>query len=284
MPQLAHICNLWTLVGHPSAAKPWSLARQIKAVADAGFDGITTALTPEHRRLAERCGLQHLLGFISDNTGDPAHYTTALRAQKEAGAVHINVQLDDHDTPPAVAARHWVQLVRAAEKIGGLLPSLEVHRDCCTETPEKTYEIAERVQKATGEPCRLTFDFSHLAVVKHLHPGNYAARLLTHPDLVQHSQQIHFRPFNGHHAQIPVTHRGRLAPELTDWLGFLHEVLRLWKSAPQNRDRTLYACPELGPKAGGYALSVFPPSWPETCRLREEIDGAWRTASSRARR
>ena len=52
MPRISHIANLWSLVGHPSKAKEWSLEKKIKAVADAGFDGFTTALTPEHKRLA----------------------------------------------------------------------------------------------------------------------------------------------------------------------------------------------------------------------------------------
>ena len=139
MPEIAHIANLWSLVGHPSPAREWSLDRKIKACADAGFDGITTLLTPEHRRLAEKHGLPHLLGFISSS--DPAEFARCIREQKEGGAVHINVQLDNHDTPPAIATRHWIQMLRDAEKIGGVVLSLEVHRDTCTETPEKTYEI-----------------------------------------------------------------------------------------------------------------------------------------------
>ena len=69
-----------------------------------------------------------------------------------------------------------------AEKIGGIVVSLEVHRDTCTETPEKTYEIAERYHRATGRMIRFNFDFSHVAVVKHLNPGNYVERLLDHPE------------------------------------------------------------------------------------------------------
>ena len=119
MPQIAHIANLWSLVGHPSPLKEWSLERKIKAVAAAGFDGITTAVTPEHRRLAEKHGLRHILGFISSD--EPAEFEKLIRAQKESGAVQINVQMDNHDTPPAVATKHWLQLERAADKVGGVV-------------------------------------------------------------------------------------------------------------------------------------------------------------------
>lgn len=281
MPKISHIANLWSLVNHPSAAKQWSLEKKIKAVADAGFDGITTALTPEHRRLAEKYGLRDLLGFVSDSSGDAKIYAEKIKAQKEAGAVHINVQMDDHDTPPAVAAKHWISMLREAEKIGGVVISLEVHRDCCTETPEKTYEIAERVKNATGELCKINFDFSHFSVVKHLGPGNYAERLLDHPDLVQNSDQSHCRPFNGHHCQVSVTHKGKLTDEVKSYLDFTTALFKCWKSAKHNKDKTLYVCPEMGPYhqgGAGYNITGLSPAWPDAAILRGELDKSWKRA------
>lgn len=279
MPHIAHIANLWSLVRHPSAESEWPLEKKIKAVVAAGFDGITTALTPEHRRLAEKYELRHLLGFIS--TQNPADFSRLIADQKEAGAVHINVQLDDHDTPPALAAKHWIQLERAAEKIGGVIVSLEVHRDTCTETPEKTYEIAERYHRATGRLCKMNFDFSHLASVKHLNPDNYIERLLDHPALVQHSEQVHFRPFNGHHCQVPVTFKGNLSPEVKSYLVFVEALMRLWKKGRGNKDKTMFACPEMGPYApggGGYNISGLPPAWPDAVVLRSQLARAWARA------
>jgi hypothetical protein len=279
MPQIAHIANLWSLTGHPSPAKEWTLETKIKAVAAAGFDGITTALTPRHRRLAEKHGLEHLLGFISSDK--PAEFAALIRAQKEGGAVHINVQLDNHDTPPEVATKHWIKMVRAAEKIGGVVLSLEVHRDTCTETPEKTYAIAGLYYDAMGELIKMNFDFSHLASVKHLAPGDYIARLLDHPALLQHSEQVHFRPFNGHHCQVPVTFRGKLSPEVRSYLVFVDALMKLWKKGSGNRAKTMFACPEMGPYApagGGYNISGLPPAWPDAVILRRELARAWARA------
>ena len=279
MPHIAHIANLWSLARHPTPETEWSLEKKIKAIAAAGFDGITTALTPEHRRLAGKYDLHHLLGFIS--TQKPADFARLIKAQKEAGAVHINVQLDDHDTPPALATKHWIQLERAAEKIGGVVVSLEVHRDTCTETPEKTYEIAERYHRATGRLIKMNFDFSHLACVKHLNPDNYIERLLDHPALVQHSEQVHFRPFNGHHCQVPVTCKGSLTPEVKSYLVFVEALMRLWKQSRGNKGRTMFACPEMGPYApggGGYNISGLPPAWPDAVILRSQLARAWARA------
>jgi hypothetical protein len=279
MPEIAHIANLWSLTGHPPGKREWPLARKLAAVAAAGFDGITASLTPEHQRLAGKVGLRHLLGFISSS--EPADFARMVRAQKAAGAVHINVQMDDDDTPPAVAAKHWVRMVREAERIGGVVVSLEVHRDTCTETPEKTYEIADRYHAATGEMIKLNFDFSHFAVVKHLNPGNYAARLLDHPALVQNTEQCHMRPFNGHHCQVPVMIRGRLTDEAKSYLAFVRELMGVWLSARKNRDRTWFVCPEMGPfdlAGAGYNISGLPPAWPDAVALRGELDRAWRQA------
>ena len=273
---IAYIANLWTLVKHPSPEREWSLERKIRAVADAGFDGFSQTLTAEHRALVEKHEIKHVVGFIS--TSEPSEFGTLVRQQKEGGAVQINVQLDDHDTPPTVAVKHWIQMEREAEKIGGVVLSLEVHRDTCTETPEKTYEIAERYHRATGRLLKFTFDYSHLACVKHLAPANYIERLLTHPDLIQHSEQCHFRPFNGHHCQVPVTYRGALTPEVKDYLPFARELMKIWKAGPGNAERTLFACPEMGPYPSGYNVTGFPPSWPDAVILRCELAALWRRA------
>jgi hypothetical protein len=271
---IAHIASLWSLMEHPSRTKEWTLERKIRAIATAGFDGMAARLTPEHRKLADRHGLRHLLGQISSS--DPQEYSAGIRAQKESGAVHINVQLSDHDTPPAMAVRHWLQMERAAERIGGVVMSLEIHRDTCTETPEKTYEIAERYERATGRPIKFTLDFSHLAVVKHLAPTAFASRLLVNHSLIQNAEQCHFRPFNGHHCQAPVTHRGELTPEVRDYLGFAQKLMGIWRAAPGNADRTLFACPEMGPRNGGYNVTGLPPAWTDAVVLRGELGRLWR--------
>jgi hypothetical protein len=279
MPRIAHIAALWSLTDYPSASKPLGLDAQLRAISRAGFDGAAGLLTPEHRRLADKHGLEHLLGYISSD--NPAEFEAKVRAQKAGGAVHINVQMDNHDTPPALAVKHWIAMERAAEKVGGVVVSLEVHRDTCTETPEKTYEIADRYEAATGRPILLNFDFSHLSVVKHLAPGAYAERLIERPDLLKLSHQCHFRPFNGHHCQVPVTHRGKLTPEVRSYLDFAREVMRVWKSAPANRNKTLFACPEMGPtapKGGGYNITGLARAWPEAVVLRGELAKAWKRA------
>jgi len=150
---------------------------------------------------------------------------------------------------------------------------LEVHRDTCTETPEKVYEIAALYQKATGKKIRFCWDFSHIAVVKHLAPP-YAARILVRPDLVQLARQFHFRPFNGHHCQVPVTDgKGDESPELKPYLEFLDATLACWFAGAKGGE-VLYACPELGPF--DYALSCFPNVWKDAIYLRGKIEALWK--------
>ncbi len=272
-PRLRHIANLWTLVWHPSKTREWSLERKLHAVKDAGFDGFTTQLTPQHAKLADRLGLMRVGYFSSANAGE---FKKLLRSQKDAGALHVNVQLGDHDTPTPVAIRLARQLMAEGKNLG-LEVAVEVHRDTCTETPEKTYALADGYQKASGELLAMTWDFSHLAIVKHL-LAPFWPRLGVRPDLIQRAQQFHFRPFNGHHCQVPVTNgRGRLAPEFLDFVPFIEKVMEAWLAAA-TPGREFIAVPEMGPLWLGYNLHAFPSSWEEAKVLREQIEKSWRRA------
>jgi hypothetical protein len=153
---------------------------------------------------------------------------------------------------------------------------VEVHRDTCTETPEKTYALADAYQQATGELLPISWDFSHISVVKHLRPDNYIERMIVRPDLIQRAQQFHFRPFNGHHCQVPVTDgKGNLTRELKDWFPFAEAVLKCWLAGNRDKGREIFICPEMGPVAGGYNLSTLPNSWEEAKILRGEIEKLW---------
>jgi len=273
-PQIRHIVNLWSLADYPNAKRPWTLERQIAAVKEAGFDGFTTWAGEKHRKLAEKHGLI-IVGYFSGSKA--SEFPSLLRAQQDAGAHYINVQMGDHDTLTPEALKMALTLFKAAEKLG-VEPSLEVHRDVCTETPEKTYALADAFKKETGRLLPLTWDFSHLAVVKHLNAGNYSERLLTHPALIQRAEQLHCRPFNGHHAQVPVTDgEGRLTPEVKDYLAFIEDLFRLWLKGKQD-GREVFVVPEMGPVPGGYNISTWPKAWEDAVRLRALLDKLWKKA------
>ncbi len=272
-PILRHIVNLWTLVWHPSKKSEWPLERKLRAVKAAGFDGFTAQLTPHHARLADKLGLMRVGYFSSGKAGE---FAKLLRQQKDAGARHINVQLADHDTSTAVAVRLARQLLVAGRKLG-VEPAVEVHRDTCTETPEKTYALADAYERATGKLLPMTWDYSHPAIIKHLLPP-FWPRLGVRPDLIQRAQQFHFRPFNGHHCQVPVTNgRGKLTPEFLDYIPFMQKVMETWlmTAAP---GREMFAVPEMGPLWLGYNLHAFPCSWEDAKVLRVEIEKSWQRA------
>jgi hypothetical protein len=267
------VANLWSLWDYPSVTEPWSLEQQLDAVKGAGFDGFTARLGPRHALEAQKRGLL-VVGYFS--SGDEDRFADLLKSQKDAGALHVNVQLADHDTDPSDALRLTLRLMEEAERIGDLEPAIEVHRDTCTETPEKTYALADGYFKATGEILPMTWDFSHLAVVKHLTPEVYVERLLVRPELIQRSQQFHFRPFNGHHCQIPVTREdGSLTQEINDWLPFVSATMRIWLEGNTGTDRIFIVVPEMGPVRGGYNLAQLPNSWEEAIRLRLLLETLW---------
>jgi hypothetical protein len=269
-PVLKQFAGMWTMQGQPLGKKEWSLEEKYRRAKEAGFDAIGGGIAPETRPLLEKYGLD-LVCYIDANMKT---YRERLEAALERKPVRINVQMCDHDTLPSEAAKVWIKLAALAEKMG-LQVDLEVHRDTCTETPEKVYEIAALYKKATGKKIRLCWDFSHLAVVKHIHPP-YAPRLLVQPDLVQLARQMHFRPFNGHHAQIAATDgKGHETAEMRTYLEFLDELLACWLKGAKGGE-VLYVCPEFGPVASGYGLSVFPDVWKDAIWLREKTEELWK--------
>lgn len=273
MSKLHHIAALWSVTHYPSEQAEWSLEEKILDAKKAGFTGVATGPRPGLGELAEKHGMT-VLGYIG--SGKASEFADAIKANKDAGAHHINVQLADEDTLTPEALGLTLLILQEGRR-QGVEPAIEIHRDTCTETPEKSYALADAYQKVTGELLPMTWDFSHFSVVKHLRPENYAERLITRPDLIQRAQQFHFRPFNGHHCQVPVTDgRGNLTREVKDYLVFVEAVLKCWLSAKENAGRDLFAVPEMGPVFGGYNISTLPNSWEEAKVLRGEIDKIWK--------
>jgi len=254
----------------PTEAKQWSLDEKFKQAKAAGFDGMGGGANVEVVPLCEKYGMDYVC-YIDSSMKT---YKAKLEAAKTVNPARVNVQLCDHDTPPKEAAAVWVKLAALAEKMG-LEVDLEVHRDTCTETPEKVYEIAALYKKTTGKKIRFCWDFSHIAVVKHISPP-YAARLLTHPDLVQLARQFHFRPFNGHHCQIPATDgKGHETPEFKFYLEFVDALMACWLEGARGGE-VIHACPEFGPIPGGYGLTAFPNVWKDAIVLRARTEELWK--------
>jgi hypothetical protein len=272
MPTLRHIANLWTLMGHPTPASEWTLDEKLDAIKAAGFDGVCWSGSRELHEGAQRRGLIIIGGLAS---GEHQNFPALFANEKAHGAYHVNVQLAAHDTPLDRALAKTLTLFAEADRLG-LAPVIESHRDTATETPEKLYALADAYQQATGQLLPISFDFSHPAVLKHLIPSNYVARLLVRPDLIQFANHFHFRPFNGHHAQVPITNPdGSLTIEVCDWLPFAEAILRCWLKANAATNREIFIIPELGPLEGGYKLSTFPNSWEDAKVLRRVIADLW---------
>lgn len=278
LPRIHFIANLWTLVGHPSEADEWTLEEKIKAISEAGFDGVNDRGRPELKALLEKYGLSFSGLFDAD---DPSEFASLIAAQVDCGASTINVQLCDHDTSIDEAIEKTILLMEEDERQQANT-HLEVHRDTCTETPEKAYAIADGYREATGKLLRMNIDHSHPAIIKHLRPEDFAPRLLDRPELLQGGNLLHCRPFNGHHCQIPVTDgSGGLTQEFRDYLPFAEAAFSCWLEGPRPHNE-LWVVPELGPVASGYGVSTWPPVWEDCIVARRELAGAWQRALSAA--
>ena len=260
----------------PSSADEWSLDQKLDAIQAAGFDGVCAYVTPELKAGADHRRLVLMSGFDCSDLGVAK---SRLEDQRALGAHFINIQLLNHDTPPAVAAAMAVKLIALSRSLG-LGVHVEVHRDTATETPEKFTEIARLYQEATHEIMPVTWDHSHFAVSKHVMPKDYSTRLLAWPESIQHSQMFHLRPFNSQHCQVPVTNgRGQETPEFRDYLTFVEDLFALWLRGPRPGN-VLWTCPELG-CTHGYHVSTHPHPWPDAIAARSAYAAAWARALAR---
>ena len=264
------------MIDYPPTGAEWSMAMKLRAIKSEGFDGVCAYVTPDLALAARKAGLRLMSGFDAQSVADAR---PRLEEQRDCGLRFVNVQLLNHDTPPARAAAVAVKLIRESRRLG-LAVHIETHRDTATETPEKFEEIARLYQKATGELMPVTWDHSHFAVSKHMMPADYSKRLLAWPKLIQASQMFHLRPFNSQHCQVPVTNgRGKLTPEFRDYMVFVENLFVCWLEGPRPGSE-LWVCPEMG-MSHGYHLSTHPHAWPEAVRERKELARAWRRALKR---
>lgn len=271
-PVLKQFANFWTLMQQPSAAQEWTVEEKFQQAKKAGFEAMGGGIMPEIAYLSKKYGMDYVC-YIDANMET---YKEKLEQAQMTKPARINVQVCDHDTLPKEAVKVWIKTEALAKKMG-LKADLEVHRDTCTETPEKVYEIAALYKKATGKKIRICWDFSHIAVVKHIAPP-YAERLLLRPDLIQLARQMHFRPFNGHHCQVPATDgKGQDCPEIKPYLEFVDALIACWLAGAKGGE-VLYVCPEFGPEAKGwgYGISCFPNVWQDAIVLRGKVDALWK--------
>src|SRR5690349_21095777 len=101
-PFLRHVANLWTLVQHPSPQIEWPLDQKLRAIKEAGFDGVCWGPIPGLKEGLKQNGLFFLGGMSS---GQAAEFPKMLSELKDAGAHHFNVQLADEDTLTPEAVR-----------------------------------------------------------------------------------------------------------------------------------------------------------------------------------
>lgn len=268
----------WTLTGQPSPETPWELDQKLAAVKQAGFDAFTArANTPGLKEALAHHGLRYGGAF---DAASEEEFAPRIAAAMAIDTGPINCQLADHDTPVERAIELTIALMEESERQGAQV-HLEVHRDTCTETPEKVEAITEGVKAATGKYPLVNFDFSHPAIVKHLPASAFADRLITNVPLFQQCTLWHMRPFNGHHCQVPVTDgKGGWSPEYRDVQPFIRTALDHWLAGPRPGG-TLWVVPELGPQPG-YGLSCFPNIWEDAVALGNDIRRIWDEAVATA--
>ncbi|MCW5550407.1 MAG: hypothetical protein KIT44_15700 [Opitutaceae bacterium] len=100
--------SLWSLRQYPTRHREWSWDKKFDAIRHAGFTGI---FSPPIPALASRGDLRYLAVTSLDT---PSKVKPALTAAAELGALAIDIQLGDYDTPLAEAVKLAVHIRRVA--------------------------------------------------------------------------------------------------------------------------------------------------------------------------
>lgn len=261
--------SAWSLRQYPTRAREWSWAKKFAVIREAGFEGIFSPPVPE---LTERGDLRYL---AVTSVAAVAKVAEPLTTARRLGALAIDVQLGDYDTPLADAVKLAVRIRDVARELA--LPfAIETHRDTFTETPEATLALCRGYEAATGETLPLCLDHSHFAVVRHLREDQLWERLREPGALLAAATQFHLRPFNGHHCQIPALDaRGRRTAEYRHWLRYTAALFAHLR-ASSSITAPLLVVPELGNAAPAYGLSCFGDTWRDVQAVARDLRRQWR--------
>lgn len=264
--------TLWSLREYPTKSRDWSWARKFAAIRAAGFDGV---MSPPIPAIAARGNLRYL---AITSVATPESIVPTFQAAKDLGAVAIGIQIGRPETPLRVALS-LARRIRAAARRFELPFAIETHRATFTELPETLTALQSAYRKSCGEDLPVCLDYSHVAVVRHLVPAVTWSTLTTQqPSALAHAEQFHLRPFNAHHAQLPVLNaRGRRTPEYLAWrdefIGPLfHHLQRQRATGP------VIAVPELGHAAPAYGLSTHGDTWQDTLVVARDLRALWSTS------
>jgi len=270
----ALFATVWSLREYPAAAREWSWDRKFAAIRAGGFDGLMSPPRPE---LAARGALRYL---AVTSLREAAAVAPTLQAAHALGAEAIGIQLGRPETTPAAALR----LLRRIRTVAGELAlpfAIETHRATFAERPEPFLALLRAYRRATGDALPVCLDYSHFAVVRHLAAEASWTTLTGQPALVRQAAQLHLRPFNAHHAQLPILDtRGRRTPEYLEWRDrFAAPLLARLRA---DGGGPLLAVPELGHAAPAYGLSTHGDTWQDTLAVTRDLRTLWAAAGRSA--
>ena len=73
-PRLILCAATWSMICYPSPKRPWNQVRQLRAMREAGFEGIYTEVTPKIAREARRLELALTGGLAAPDLATEGNY------------------------------------------------------------------------------------------------------------------------------------------------------------------------------------------------------------------
>ncbi|HCR16951.1 MAG TPA: hypothetical protein DIU35_05665, partial [Candidatus Latescibacteria bacterium] len=103
------------MTGYPTPKRPWSNATKVSKVKEAGYSGMSIGPDAALAKELAKQGM-HVVG--GSDVGSVKEAEPRMTAFRDMGAIHVNVQLCDHDTSTQEALKVARRVIEAGEKLG----------------------------------------------------------------------------------------------------------------------------------------------------------------------
>ncbi len=153
--------SFWGMVGLPyNGEREWSVEEKVAQIAEAGFDGVEFLMEDKAHRdeMVSLCDQHHLKRSNIVFPHTPAEFVDDLKAAKDGGASHINLQPMPMPRRVADGVSYLVRCMDMAAEAGYEL-FIETHRDRMTTDLYFTLDLIEAVPDMV-----LCGDLSHFLV------------------------------------------------------------------------------------------------------------------------